>query len=130
MRATVFFIIVLNLFGFSAKADNVDNEKVVSLTELQALFAQDADITIIGDTIVEGKRKVKFQRGKAIIFCLFTGILGGHRIYFGTHQRTPIIYSVTLGGFGILPLVDLIHIIFTKDLSKFENTPEIIMWGK
>lgn len=73
---------------------------------------------------------VKFQRGKAILFTVFTGFLGGHRIYLGTHQRTPIIYSVTLGGLGILPLIDLIQIIFTKDLSKFEYRPQIIMWGK
>ena len=75
-------------------------------------------------------KKVKFRRGKAILFTIFTGFLGGHRIYFGTHQRTPIIYSITLGGLGLLPLIDLIHIIFTKDLSKFENIPQIIMWGR
>lgn len=74
-------------------------------------------------------RPVKFKRGKAILFTVFTGLFGGHRVYFGTHHRTPIIYSVTLGGLGILPLVDLVNIIFTKDLSKFDNKTEIIMWG-
>ena len=73
---------------------------------------------------------VKFKRGKAILFTILTGLFGGHRIYFGTHQRTPIIYSVTLGGLGLLPLLDLINIIFTKDLSNFENKSQIIMWGK
>ena len=111
-------------------ADNVDNNKEITTNQLQQLFAQNTDVVLMGDSIVVQKRKIKFQRGKAIIFCIFTGILGGHRIYFGTHQRTPIIYSVTLGGFGILPLVDLFNIIFTKDLSKFENKPEIMMWSK
>ncbi len=73
---------------------------------------------------------VKHKRGKAILFTMFTGLFGGHRIYFGTHHRTPIIYSITLGGLGVLPLVDLINIIFTKDLSVFEHKHEIIMWGK
>lgn len=79
--------------------------------------------------VLPEKSDVKFKRGKAIIFTVLTGFLGGHRIYLGTHHRTPIIYSVTLGGLGILPLVDLINIIFTKDISKFEDKSQIIMWG-
>lgn len=75
-------------------------------------------------------RVVKFKRGKAILFTVFTGFLGGHRIYFGTHHRTPIIYSITFGGLFILPLIDLVHIIFTKDLSRYEHKSQIIMWGK
>lgn len=77
---------------------------------------------------IQQNGEVKFKRGKAIIFTIFTGILGGHRIYMGTHQRTPIIYSVTFGGFGILPLIDLAHLIFTKDISVYENKTQIIMW--
>ena len=85
----------------------------------------------LSDTIADAAIvRVKFKRGKAILFTVFTGFLGGHRIYLGTHQRTPIIYSVTLGGLGILPLIDLVQIIFTKELSKFEYRPQIIMWGK
>ena len=79
--------------------------------------------------VIPEKSDVKFKRGKAIIFTVLTGFLGGHRIYLGTHHRTPIIYSVTLGGLGILPLVDLVNIIFTKDISKFEDKSQIIMWG-
>ena len=79
--------------------------------------------------VLPEKSDVKFKRGKAIIFTVLTGFLGGHRIYLGTHHRTPIIYSVTLGGLGILPLVDLVNIIFTKDISKFEDKSQIIMWG-
>ena len=73
---------------------------------------------------------VKFKRGKAILFTILTGFLGGHRIYFGTHHRTPIIYSITFGGLGILPIIDLVHIIFTKDLSIYQDNSQFIMWGK
>lgn len=73
--------------------------------------------------------KRKHVRAKAIVFTLLTGPLGGHRVYLGTRPGAPIIYAVTLGGFFILPLVDLAHIIFTKDLSKFEQNQKIIMWG-
>lgn len=71
----------------------------------------------------------KHVRAKAIIFTILTGPLGGHRVYLGTRPGAPIIYAITLGGFGILPFVDLVHIIFTKDLSKFEQSQKIIMWG-
>lgn len=130
MIARVSFLLAFCLFSAVGSAANYNDVDVVELKDVAHLFAQDSTITIVGDTIIDGEKKVKFKRGKAIIFCLLTGILGGHRIYLGTHQRTPIIYSLTLGGFGILPLVDLIHIIFTKDLSKFDNKQEIIMWSK
>lgn len=126
-------ILVFN-YALSSKiyANNlsIKNNDVVELEGFSQLFIQDSNTVEIIDTLIEGKKKVKFKRGKAIIFCVLTGFLGGHRIYFGTHQRTPIIYSITLGGFGILPLIDLVHIIFTKDLSKFDNKSEIIMWSK
>ncbi len=108
-----------------------DNNLKLSEYQLTVLVELDKSIeegTLIIDVTSES-RPVKFKRGKAILFTVFTGLFGGHRIYFGTHHRTPIIYSVTLGGLGILPLVDLIHIIFTKDLNKFDNKTQIIMWG-
>lgn len=71
----------------------------------------------------------KHVRAKAIIFTILTGPLGGHRVYLGTRPGAPIIYAITLGGFGILPVIDLFHLIFTKDLSKFEKNQKIIMWG-
>lgn len=128
------FLIPLLAFSFLGKAVNTsisyDDVDVVAMKDIHHLFALDSSVVEVSDTIIDGVKKVKFKRGKAIIFCVLTGLLGGHRIYLGTHQRTPIIYSLTLGGLGILPLVDLIHIIFTKDLSKFENKPETIMWKK
>lgn len=127
MRFRIIFLFSLCfLINFSSKANNSVG---LSLNENQFIVsAQKNNLsdTISDDAIVT----VKFQRGKAILFTVFTGFLGGHRIYLGTHQRTPIIYSVTLGGLGILPLIDLVQIIFTKDLSKFEYRPQIIMWGK
>ncbi len=108
--------------SFSLKADNVP----LKLTKEQNQILLEAELSVDSN----GVRKVKFKRGKAILFTVFTGFLGGHRIYLGTHQRTPVLYSITLGGLGILPLIDLINIIFTKDLQKFEDIPQIIMWGR
>ncbi len=127
MRLRILFLFSFCfLINLSSKANNSvglslnENQFIVSFQENNLADSVSDDVIVT----------VKFQRGKAILFTVFTGFLGGHRIYLGTHQRTPIIYSVTLGGLGILPLIDLIQIIFTKDLSKFEYRPQIIMWGK
>lgn len=109
-------LLVSNSFCSTIKKDSLItlNGEVITATELKIEIQQNGE--------------VKFKRGKAILFTIFTGILGGHRIYMGTHQRTPIIYSVTFGGFGILPLIDLVHLIFKKDISVYENKTQIIMW--
>ena len=121
-----FFLMACVLFSCIAKADNV--AATFPTKQHQQIASEILLETILADT--SATSEVKFKRGKAILFTIFTGLFGGHRIYLGTHQRTPILYSVTLGGLGILPLIDLVHIIFTKDLSRFENVPKIIMWGR
>lgn len=116
---------------FVAKANDnfaLTENELLMLTELELEKNQEFHFFVY-DEAQEQEEPVKFKRGKAILFTVFTGLFGGHRVYFGTHHRTPIIYSVTLGGLGILPFVDLVHIIFTKDLSKFDNKTQIIMWG-
>jgi hypothetical protein len=122
-----YFVLVSCFFlALTINADNgslklkSDQYQLIIDTQLQM------DVLLVDSTTTA----VKFKRGKAILFTVFTGFLGGHRIYLGTHQRTPVLYSITLGGLGILPLIDLVNIIFTKDLSKFEDIPQIIMWGR
>jgi len=85
-----------------------------------------------GDTVDINKTKIRYftrKRFIAIALVILTGPLGGHRLYLGTHPVVPVFYALTLGGgFIVLPLIDLINIIFTKDLSKFENNERVIMW--
>lgn len=72
------------------------------------------------------KRRTK---GKAILMAVLTGPLGGHRLYLGTKPYVPIIYALTLGGgFGLLPTVDIVVIILSKDLTQYYNNPKVIMW--
>ena len=68
-------------------------------------------------------------KGKAILMAVLTGPLGGHRLYLGTKPYIPIIYALTLGGgLGFLPVVDIVVIALSKDLSKYYNNPQIMMW--
>lgn len=84
---------------------------------------------------IELSEKSPFQlkkrtKGGAILMAILTGPLGGHRLYLGTEPYVPIVYTLTLGGgMGLLPAIDIVVILFSKDLSKFKNNPQIIMWG-
>lgn len=69
------------------------------------------------------------KRGVAIALTILLGPLGGHRLYLGTDPKVPVLYTVTLGGgLGLLPLIDLVQLIVTKDFEKFFNKGKVFMW--
>jgi len=70
------------------------------------------------------------ERWVAAGLAVLVGPFGAHRLYFGTKAKVPIIYGVTLGGFGVLVLIDLGHILFTKDLTPYRGNDKVFMWGK
>ncbi len=70
------------------------------------------------------------QRVVAAALALFLGPFCAHRLYFGTTAKVPIVYGITFGGFGILALIDLGHILFTRDLSRYRNSDRVFMWAK
>jgi len=84
------------------------------------------------NVILQGNDTVKLKtRHKliAIAVDILTGPLGGHRIYLGTKPYVPVVYALTLGGgMGFLPVTDLFVIIFTRNLSRYCNNDQIIMW--
>ena len=65
----------------------------------------------------------------AAMLTLTLGMLGVHRIYLGTAPYIPAVYLFTFGGgFFILPIIDLVMILTTKDITKFENNNKLLMW--
>jgi len=71
----------------------------------------------------------KKLRGNAILLAILTGPLGGHRILLGTKPIVPIIYTITLGGgFFILPLIDIISLVSTKNLDTYIDNEQVVMW--
>lgn len=65
----------------------------------------------------------------AATITLLAGPFGAHRLYLGTRPQVPVLYTCTLGGgLGILPAIDLGCILFSSDLSKFENNDRVVMW--
>jgi TM2 domain-containing membrane protein YozV len=75
------------------------------------------------EVLVENQRLV--SSGLALLL----GPFGAHRIYLGTTPQVAVIYGLTFGGFGVLALLDLGHLLFTKDLAGYRNNDRVIMWG-
>lgn len=69
------------------------------------------------------------SRALAAGLALTLGPFGGHRIYLGAPPKIPLIYGLTFGGFGVLVLIDLGHILFTKDLAAYQNNHKVLMWA-
>jgi TM2 domain-containing membrane protein YozV len=70
------------------------------------------------------------QRWVAAALTVTLGPFGAHRLYLGTTAKVPIVYGVTFGGFFVLCLIDLGHLLFTRDLSRFEHNDRVFMWAK
>lgn len=109
---------ILSIETVEAKTENIANEiDLVKLKKFEKVLAQIQKLT------VENKKIT------AAFFTLTLGMLGAHRIYLGTKPWVPAAYLFTFGGgFFILPAIDLIMILITKDISKYEQNDKIIMW--
>lgn len=128
MRSKLGKLLFILTFGISTMS--VASTEIVDISILeQADFLTQIDLTFDNDetTVV----KPKFRKVKAILLAIFLGHFGVHRIYLGTKENVPIVYSLTLGGgLGLLPLFDIIAIIATKDLDQFANNNKVFMWSK
>ena len=127
-KAIVILFIIVNFASFGNTNIRISNSQNYYFIEDSSVVNIDDTSKIIvnenGDTIVLKKRKFT-----AIVLALLTGPVGGHRLYLGTKPVVPVVYAATLGGgFLIIPIMDIVTIIFTKDLSKFENNDQILMW--
>lgn len=92
----------------------------------QRSFEDDLRITVMQDE--GGGENVRLV---GMLVTVAVGPFGGHRIYYGTSAKVPIFYALTLGGgLGILPLIDLLVVAFSKDLTPYMNNDSIFMWLK
>jgi TM2 domain-containing membrane protein YozV len=77
------------------------------------------------------ERNTKRTTAAILAFPLPFGIVGLHRIYFGTKPYVPIVYIATFGGcFAVLPLIDFCVIVFDKNIEQFTNNTHVFMWAK
>ncbi len=76
---------------------------------------------------IDGTRKENTRLVSSSL-ALLLGPFAAHRIYLGTTPKVAIIYGVTFGGFGLLAITDLGHLLFTKDLEPYRNNDRVFMW--
>ncbi|MFN4233628.1 MAG: NINE protein [Bacteroidia bacterium] len=72
-----------------------------------------------------------YENPRLYAFCIavLLGPFGAHRIYLGTNHMVPVAYTLTLGGgLGIIPVIDAILILATKNLEPYQNNPRFFMW--
>ena len=79
--------------------------------------------------IVQKLRTLDNQRAVAIGLDVSLGLFGVHRMYLGTDLKVPVIYTSTIGGGGLLWLVDLGLLIAVKDITPFKNNSNVFMWN-
>ncbi len=115
---------LLFLYGTSVEASSA-GPFVVDIVEL-AWTVPPTLAAAHPDTLTEKEP----ERWVAAGIALLVGPFGAHRLYFGTTAKVPIIYGITLGGFGILVLIDIGHILATKDLSPYRHNDKVFMWAK
>lgn len=70
------------------------------------------------------------ERLVAAALALTVGPFGAHRLYLGTDVKVPLIYGLTFGGFGVLVVLDLVHILCTKDLDAYRTNGHVFMWNR
>ena len=59
------------------------------------------------------------------------GVFGLHRIYLGSSKGMPVVYIATFGGaFGVLPFIDFVLILISKDVNTYANNPHVFMWSR
>jgi TM2 domain-containing membrane protein YozV len=87
-------------------------------------------LTTAGWVVDSNSIKGENTRLVSSLLTVLLGPFGAHRLYLGTTPKVAVIYGVTFGGFGVLALLDLGHILLTKDLDRFKNNDRVFMWGR
>ena len=97
-------------------------------------FSEDSILVQDSAKIAREKLIKRLNRRKKIIASILAfpfpfGIIGLHRIYLGSKPYVPLAYIASLGGeIGIIPFIDFIVLVTTKDVKKYQDNPNLIMW--
>lgn len=119
------FLIIFGISTFSAVASQKVDISILPQQEILSAL----DVGLESDATQV--KPPKFKKLKAVLLALFLGHFGVHRIYLGTAADVPVVYSLTLGGgLGLLPLLDMVAILTTKNLEQYSNNEQVFMWSK
>ncbi len=113
----------------------------VAGTDTLVVVIQAAD-TLVHDTLeatappVATKHKL-FRENKKLVAAICAlppfGLIGLHRIYLHSAPYVPVVYLCTLGGAGVLTMIDFVFILVKTPEeieAEFEGNNKIFMWVK
>jgi TM2 domain-containing membrane protein YozV len=125
------FLFLFSVHRSSATTIPVAKEILCSIdtTQLNKIVLQfEHDSTNTG--LKRGKKENKKLIAAILAFPVPFGFLGLHRIYLGTEPWIPVVYTATLGGGMLLPLLDFIAIVCADkdELKAMQNNPKLFMW--
>jgi TM2 domain-containing membrane protein YozV len=144
LASMLFFAVCSNSFASSNSEYVVDDVAIeatlsngVQVTKLELPSSGISESTPFDLNAIGGQPKsaIVAERTPVIAFILswFLGPLGIHRFYMGTATLTGVGYILTLGGCGIVALVDwvvlLIALVQNDGISKYEDNPKFFMWS-
>lgn len=80
--------------------------------------------------LVPGREENKRLIAALLAFPVPFGFLGAHRIYLGSAPWMPVVYTVTLGGGGLLCLADFFAIVFADEetFRSYGQNGKVFMW--
>ncbi|MBI3510295.1 MAG: TM2 domain-containing protein [Bacteroidetes bacterium] len=105
------------------------NEKKITHFSSADLFQLRRDTSAVSHHAIKENKKLI---AAILAFPVPFGVLGLHRIYLGTDPWVPVAYMLTLGGAGIISMIDFIEIVSADDatLQSFEHNGKFFMWVK
>jgi len=133
----LFSLLFIALIPFELKGANIASLEIIDDSML--VISSESELSN-NDINITPAKKIKFiamlqgattenKKITAAVLTLTLGMLGVHRIYLGTAPYIPAVYLFTFGGgFFVLAIIDLVMILSTKDISKFENNNKLLMW--
>lgn len=113
---------------YSTESQAQTRDSLLSFDSLNTTSLIDSSVVI--DSILTDNQKVKPKRRiYAALLCMTLGPFGMHRLYLGTEPHVAAAYTLTLGGgCGLITVIDLFAIVFSKDISRFKDNDQFIMW--
>ena len=132
----ILFLLVLFFSGITLQARNMSPEETAVLPDTVIVSGS---IQQEGDTAAAPARfpKTGFKENKKLIaaICAFPpfGLFGLHRIYLKSAPYVPVVYLCTIGGAGVLALIDFVVILLKTPEeieAEFVGNNKIFMWVK
>lgn len=119
-------IILVMFFCIISKAEqtNAINNQISELIQSNTYYTNTSIYPINTDT-----SQFQIKKWELILTNIFFGIFGMHRVYLGCKPYIPILYTATIGGAGVVVLIDLFILIFKQDYSDISQN-RFIFWKK